>query len=199
MKSTLPHILVVDDDTRLRGLIRRYLTDNDFVVVAAESAAKAREISKTLKFDLIVLDVMMPGETGVEFLSDLRKNSQLPVLMLTAQSEVSDRIKGLETGADDYLAKPFEPKELVLRIKSILKRRPSSTSLREGLTTAEEGLLAIFMERQDQIITRNELAAKLGGISERAVDVQVLRLRKKLDKKFHIQTIRGSGYRLNLV
>jgi len=200
MKSALLHILIVDDDNRLRSLIRRYLVDNGFIAVMAPDAAQARKILKTLKFDLIILDVMMPNETGVEFLKDLRKTSQIPVLMLTAQNESADRIAGLETGADDYLAKPFEPKELILRIKSILKRQPSPimAEMPQGLTTAEEDLLNIFIKRPNQIITRSELAISLGNISERAVDVQVLRLRKKLDKNLHIQTIRGSGYKLNI-
>lgn len=204
MKATLPHILIVDDDTRLRNLIRRYLLENNFVVATAENASKARQFLSSLRFDLVVLDVMMPGETGVQFLTTLRKSSQLPVLMLTAQNEVPDRITGLEAGADDYLAKPFEAKELVLRIKSILKRQTQDKLSFDGLglTTAEQQLVEILAENKGNAISRKDLAAKLGNISERAVDVQVTRLRKKLadvpDKNLYIQTIRGMGYKLNI-
>ncbi len=202
MKSTLPHILVVDDDTRLRGLIRRYLVDNNFIVVTAENAAKARKILESLKFDLVVLDVMMPDETGIQFLNNLRKTSPLPVLMLTAQNEITDRITGLETGADDYLAKPFEPKELVLRIKSVLKRSAANTeNIIPGLSTAEQELLKILNEAKGEIVSRAKLAGRLGNITERAVDVQVMRLRKKLaaiGQNLYIQTIRGSGYKISI-
>lgn len=218
MKSNLLHILIVDDDARLRKLIKRYLDDNDFVTVTAETAAKAREILQHLKFDLIVLDVMMPSETGREFLNKLRKTSQMPVLMLTAQGETSDRITGLEAGADDYLTKPFEPKELVLRIKSILKRQPKM-GIRFGgydfdpntgvlknaeknihLTSAEELLLKNLAT--NVALTREELAELLKLDSPRAVDVQITRLRKKIEhdpkKPVYIVTVRGSGYKLNV-
>jgi len=204
MKSTLPHILIVDDDNRLRGLIGRYLKENGFIIAAAAGAKNAREVLKFLRFDLIILDVMMPGETGFEFLHELRKTSQIPVLMLTAQNESSDRITGLETGADDYLAKPFEPKELVLRVRAILKRQPQGKFdfAALGLTGAELELMNILAENSGQVIARSALAAKLGGIKERAVDVQVARLRKKLadsaEKNLYIQTVRGAGYRLKI-
>ena len=124
MDSDLPHILVVDDDGRLRELLRKYLTENGFLVVTASNAADARGKLKHLAFDLIVLDLMMPGETGLDFAKSLRQTSTMPILMLTAMGEPGDRIKGLEKGADDYLAKPFEPRELLLRIHSILRRLP---------------------------------------------------------------------------
>ena len=203
MKATLPHILIVDDDTRLRNLIRQYLLDNNFIIATAENADHARQILKSMRFDLIILDVMMPSETGFEFLSSLRKTSQIPVLMLTAQNEISERITGLESGADDYLAKPFEPKELVLRVKSILKRSLEVTAKQiQGLTSAEQDLLNILSTSKGEIVERTALAAQLGNISERAVDVQVTRLRKKLAdlgfENLYIQTIRGIGYRLDI-
>lgn len=195
----MPHILVVDDDTRLRALLRKYLTDNGFLVVSAESAASAREQLKYLSFDLVLLDVMMPQETGIEFLKKLRAKSQVPVLMLTAMAEGNDRINGLEQGADDYLTKPFEPKELVLRINSILKRvKPVSAIKVEtsgNLTTAEQHLLGQLTSQPNQAITREEIAKK-NGIDERAVDVQIARLRKKLVNPNQIQTVRGSGYKI---
>lgn len=198
----LPHILVVDDDSRLRALIRKYLSENGFISASAENADKARETLENLKFDLIVLDVMMPNETGNEFLKTLRKTSEVPVLMLTAQGEPHERIEGLESGADDYMAKPFEPKELVLRIKSILRRQQPKKILFEnaGLTPSEQALVDMFIDAPNNTISRVELAEKLGGISERAVDVQVMRLRKKIEqdpkKPKYIQTLRGEGYKL---
>ncbi len=203
MKSALPHILVVDDDTRLRALIRKFLGENGFVTASAENAAKAREVLQYLKFDLIVLDVMMPNESGIDFLKTLRKTSQIPVLMLTAQNEPQNRIDGLETGADDYLSKPFEPKELVLRIKSILKRqKPKHNFETVGLTANELQLIEILSQKAGNVITRDELAARLGNITARAVDVQITRLRKKIEvdpkKPIYIQSIRGIGYKLNV-
>lgn len=201
MKAHLPNILIVDDDDRLRALIHKYLVDNGFVVVTAASAEAARVAMSHMTFNLVILDVMMPVETGFEFLEKLRKTSQTPVLMLTAQGEPSERIEGLEAGADDYLTKPFEPKELVLRIKSILKRGQPKKLEIQGLTSGEEALLNILAENMGQTISRETLAQKLGNPNERAVDVQVTRLRKKLEdmgnKQVYIQTVRGSGYRLN--
>ncbi|PIR32741.1 MAG: DNA-binding response regulator [Alphaproteobacteria bacterium CG11_big_fil_rev_8_21_14_0_20_44_7] len=224
MKAELPHILVVDDDNRLRALIGKYLREHGFVVVSADSAEEAREALKYMLFDLAILDVMMPHETGHEFLQKLRSTSQLPVLMLTALGDSADRITGLEFGADDYMAKPFEPKELLLRIEAILRRSSNvrnknevkfgeysfnneKLSLKKNgvemhLTTNELGLLKILTETGSKPISREDLAAKIGGINERAVDVQIMRLRKKIEndpkRAVYIQTVRGEGYKLNV-
>ena len=200
MKATLPHILVVDDDNRLRALLRKFLSENGFLVVGAESAQTAREHLAYLQFDLIVLDGMMPKETGIEFLKKLRQKSDIPVLMLTAMGEGAERINGLEHGADDYLTKPFEPKELVLRINSILKRsvkapEVKTSDLADGLTNAEEKLMGLLLAQINKPISRADIAAK-SNIDERAVDVQIARLRKKLKNSNAIQTVRGEGYKL---
>jgi two-component system phosphate regulon response regulator OmpR len=199
MTKHQPHILVIDDDSRLRALLRKFLTESGFLVVGAESATSGREHLKYLEFDLIVLDVMMPRENGTEFLRKLRENSNIPVLMLTAMNEGTDRINGLELGADDYLAKPFEPKELVLRINSILKRsravQNSKIETIGNLTTAEDKLLELLTANPNKAISRAEIALK-SDIDERAVDVQIARLRKKLSNPGQIQTVRGEGYKL---
>jgi two-component system phosphate regulon response regulator OmpR len=222
MTADLPHILVVDDDTRLRGLLRKYLTDSGFRVTTAADAAEARVRLASLAFDLIVLDVMMPGESGLAFVRALRPESQVPILLLTAMGDAQDRVRGLETGADDYLHKPFEPRELVLRIQSILRRLPSEADgapeirlgdcrfdlareeLKRGpdvvrLTTAEAGLLKALAMSAGAALSREELGrrcAMAGGL--RAVDVQVTRLRRKIepDPKLprYLQTVRGKGY-----
>jgi two-component system phosphate regulon response regulator OmpR len=220
MDSDLPHILVVDDDGRLRELLRKYLTENGFLVVTASNAADARGKLKHLAFDLIVLDLMMPGETGLDFAKSLRQTSTMPILMLTAMGEPGDRIKGLEKGADDYLAKPFEPRELLLRIHSILRRLPRRPEMllevrlgrvtfdpvqgelrRDGvpvrLTDAEAALLRRLAEEPGSILSRDELSLNT-GTGGRAVDVQVTRLRRKIepDPKLprYLQTVRGKGY-----
>ncbi len=223
MTEDAPHILVVDDDNRLRGLLRRYLADSGFRVTAAASAAEARKHLESLDFDLLVLDVMMPGETGLAFTAALRKNSAVPILMLTALGEADHRIAGLERGADDYLAKPFEPRELVLRLRSLLRRAqspakaeaaairlgplrfdPARLALTRGdaavkLTTAEAALLRVLAERPGEVIGRDDLTrrAEIAG-GARAVDVQVTRLRRKVepDPKIprYLQTVRGRGY-----
>jgi two-component system phosphate regulon response regulator OmpR len=223
-----PHILVVDDDTRLRDLLRKYLADNGFRVSAAADAAEARKALASFDFDLMVLDLMMPGETGLELAQSLRKERRVPILMLTAMGESSDRITGLETGADDYLTKPFEPRELVLRIHSILRRvneapqapAPVGDDVRFGpfrfdiargelskgdervkLTDAERALLVALARNAGATLSREELARLTGpGNNARTVDVQVTRLRRKIepDPKFprYLQTARGRGYRL---
>lgn len=223
MSAEKAHILVVDDDTRLRELLRKYLTDNGYVVDAAASAAEARTRLDSLVFDLIVLDVMMPGEDGLSLTRALRKHSRVPILLLTAMSEVDDRIKGFESGADDYLSKPFEPRELLLRIASILRRAPqeelpTGAPVRLGgfvwdggreelsadgapvhLTTAERQLLAILAAEAGRPVSRDDLAARTGnGANPRSIDVQVTRLRKKFEDDprmpRYLQTVRGQGY-----
>jgi two-component system phosphate regulon response regulator OmpR len=218
------HILVVDDDTRLRDLLKQFLRDQGLSVTVATDAQDARRKLALFQFDLIVLDVMMPGETGVEFARTLAQNAP-PVLLLTAMAQADDRIVGLEAGADDYLVKPFEPRELVLRIQAILRRtvmqaqrgmtvsfgdyRFDCVTLRlqkEGkvlaLTTGESQLLGVLAKKAGVLVPRAELAQVLGtGASERSVDVQMSRLRKKIEtdssKPIYIQTVRGSGYILH--
>jgi len=220
-----PHILVVDDDTRLRELLRKYLTDQGYVVATAADAADARAKLAGLAFDLIVLDVMMPGEDGLSLTRWLHGIGGPPILLLTAMGEVDDRIRGLESGADDYLSKPFEPRELLLRIASILRRLPkpepepaaqlglggfvwdiARSELRHGdevvrLTTAETQLMEILAEAAGSAVSRDDLAARTGAAATpRAVDVQVTRLRKKLEddprNPRYLQTVRGQGYLL---
>ncbi|MEK9706932.1 MAG: response regulator transcription factor [Alphaproteobacteria bacterium] len=216
------HILVVDDDRRLRDLLQRFLTDSGFRVTTAGSAAEARDRLTSLRFDLLVLDLMMPGESGLSLTSSLRENTNVPILMLTAMAEPDDRINGLERGADDYLTKPFEPRELVARIRSILRRvaiaAPAPAELRFGelvydsqrqlfegpdgatpLTGAEARLLDILARTPGEAVARDDLQAESGiGGSSRAVDVQVTRLRRKMESDprnpRYLQTIRGQGY-----
>lgn len=223
--ASRPHVLVVDDDARICDLVSRYLKDHGFVAMTAKDAAEARALLKSFEFDVLVVDVMMPGETGLEFTNDLRRTRAIPVLLLTALGEAQDRISGLESGADDYLAKPFEPKELVLRLQSILRRSPIKNAarpfkigrwvfdpeheeLRDGaktqkLTTAEANLLRALARRPREVISREELAQKCGLESgERTIDVQVTRLRRKIEEDTrmprHLLTVRGKGYMLRI-
>jgi len=217
-----PHILVVDDDDRLRDLLVKYLSEHGFMVTGARDAADARTKLAALTFDLIVLDLMMPGESGLEFANDYRRTNTIPILMLTAMNESEDRIRGLEHGADDYLGKPFEPRELVLRIDNILKRMPDPVPLaseislgnvvfrpargeleRNGrpvrLTDVEAALLGALAARPGDVLNRDELIALTGASGgDRAVDVQVTRLRRKIEKDprlpRYLQTVRGKGY-----
>jgi two-component system, OmpR family, phosphate regulon response regulator OmpR len=222
MDSSEPHLLVVDDDARLRELLRRYLTDQGFRVTTAGDAWEARARLASIAFDLLVLDVMMPGESGLDLTRSLRRDGRLPILLLTAMAEPGDRINGLEHGADDYLAKPFEPRELVLRIRNILQRvpqpAPPAADVRFGacrfdlargelyrggdavhLTAAETALLAALARRPGEAVSREALSeeAQFSG-NVRTVDVQVTRLRRKIerDPKFprYLQTVRGTGY-----
>lgn len=228
MSPPEPHLLVVDDDARLRGLLRRYLSDNGFRVTLAADAREARANLAAFAFDLIVLDVMMPGESGLDLTRSLRGDGRLPrvpVLLLTAMGEPEDRINGLEQGADDYLAKPFEPRELVLRIRNIIERRGGADegapdSVRFGafrfdlsrgelfrggeivhLTAAEAGLLSSLAARAGEPVSREDLSqsAQFSG-SIRNVDVQMTRLRRKIepDPRYprYLQTVRGTGYAL---
>jgi len=221
--ENLPHVLIVDDDTRIRDLLQRYLSGNGYRVTAARDAVDARAKLKGLTFDLIVLDIMMPGESGLTLTESLRKTLDVPILLLTARGEPQDRIAGLEVGADDYLAKPFEPKELLLRIQTILRRtRPEEKTGREikmgicvynlhrkellrnerpiHLTTAESTLLDLFAHNPGRIFTRIELCENTGAGLERTVDVQMTRLRRKIEDDprapLYLQTVRGKGYML---
>lgn len=225
-----PHVLVVDDDDRLRELLRRYLADHGFVVTTAASAAEARGKLASLLFDLMVLDVMMPGENGLDFVHGLRAGARdsarehLPVLLLTARGEPADRIEGLEAGADDYLVKPFEPRELLLRISSILRRMPKPAQvereIRLGkwrfdqqrdllhagdetlrLTDMEARLLRVLAAEPGAVVSREQLAerGKL-AVNDRTIDVQVTRLRRKIEQDprapRYLLTVRGEGYML---
>ena len=235
MSEDRPHLLVVDDDTRLRDLLRRFLCDNGFRVSAAADATEARAHLAVLSFDLLIVDVMMPGESGLDFVAGLRASQDgdhtPPVLMLTALGETQDRIRGLESGADDYLPKPFEPRELLLRLRSILRRTsieaaapppqatpPALSQVRLGpctfdlhrhelsvagqrqhLTAAEAALLACLARHPGEIVSREDLAAATGlSGGPRAVDVQITRLRKKVEddprQPRYLHTVRGQGY-----
>jgi len=219
-------VLVVDDDTRLRELLKSFLSRNGLRVSTAANAAAARQQLDALDFDLIVLDVMMPGQTGLDFAGELRKSSAVPILMLTAMADPKDRIAGLEKGVDDYLGKPFEPLELLLRIQSVLRRgRPveaagtpervafgpmqfdlalgelTQKDKRVPLTDAEIALLRALCTRLGEVLSRETLCKSVGGgVNERAIDVQVTRLRRKIepDPGFprYLRTVRGQGYRL---
>jgi two-component system phosphate regulon response regulator OmpR len=222
MIDTQPHILIVDDDRRLRELLRKFLSENDYMVTTANNAAAARARMESLAFDLLVLDVMMPGETGLDLTRSLRRTSPVPILLLTAMGDADDRIAGLECGADDYLAKPFEPRELLLRVGSILRRAgppaaPAATVAfgefafdigraeltRAGqpvrLTTGEADLLKVFALNPGTTLTRERLGRE-GGLdaNQRTVDVQIARLRRKIeaDPKAprYLQTVWGAGY-----
>jgi two-component system, OmpR family, phosphate regulon response regulator OmpR len=219
-----PHLLVVDDDRRIRDLLSRFLLSEGYRVTTAETAAEARAKLGGLRFDLMILDVMMPGETGFDFARSIRSSSTVPILMLTARGEAESRIAGLEIGADDYVGKPFEPRELALRIANILKRaRPPSAAavesvrfsdfvfhlgrgeLRRGedvvhLTDREREMLRVLAACPGETVPRLALAGNGGSFGERAVDVQVNRLRRKVEQDpanpLLIQTVRGVGYRL---
>ncbi len=217
-----PHLLVVDDDARLRELLRRYLSDNGFRVTVAADAVEARANLASFAFDLVVLDVMMPGESGLDLTRALRGEGRVPVLLLTAMAEPEDRVNGLEQGADDYLSKPFEPRELVLRIRNLLQRRPAADADRREvrfggcrfdvargelfrggdpirLTAAEAALLASLAQKAGEAVSREELSLSAQFIGNvRNVDVQMTRLRRKIerDPRFprYLQTVRGTGY-----
>lgn len=226
MVTDCAHILVVDDDRRLRNLLQRYLQENGFTVSAAKDAENARQFLCQYQFDLLIVDVMMPNETGIEFLQKLRRENDVPAIILTAMGEAEDRINGLEAGADDYLPKPFEPKELVLRINNILRRVPTENKAKSAMlkfgdcvfdiekkecrhksgevvhiTPVEGTILSILGQKSGQIFTREKLAELLGmGQNLRSIDVQMTRLRKKIEKDSknprYLQTVRGKGYML---
>ena len=220
------HLLVVDDDRRIRALLSRFLSEKGYRVTTASNAAEARLALGSLVFDLIVLDVMMPGESGLTFAHSLRQTSQVPILMLTARAEAEDRVRGLETGVDDYLTKPFETRELLLRIASILRRAapppappPASPLVRFGafifnlerldlhrgeesirLTDRERDIMALLAGSPGETVSRDALGGASSAENERTIDVQINRLRRKIEidpaNPQHLHTVRGAGYRL---
>ena len=224
VRDNSPHLLVIDDDKRIRTLLSRYLGDNGFRVTIAGNAAEARRRLSGLAFDLLIVDVMMPGEDGMALTRSLRQTMKVPILMLTARAEAESRIRGLEYGADDYLAKPFEPRELVLRINNILKHGgPPKTplieqirfgpftfnrerrELRRGsdavhLTDRERQIMTIFAAAPGVTVARGDLVSGNNPAGERTVDVQINRLRRKIEtdpaNPLYLQTVRGIGYRL---
>ncbi|MGA2045151.1 MAG: response regulator transcription factor [Roseiarcus sp.] len=219
------HVLVVDDDRRIRELLSTYLRRNGYRVTIAACAEEARAYLDSLTFEIIVLDVMMPGQNGFEFAASLRETSQVPILMLTARAEPGDRVRGLEIGVDDYLAKPHEPKELLLRIGSILRRtkmappRPAAGAVKFGrfsfspergelragdelvrLTERERDMLRLLCATPGESVSRQALADSGAAANERTIDVQINRLRRKIEvdpaNPLFLQTARGAGYRL---
>ncbi|PWJ16509.1 response regulator [Jannaschia seohaensis] len=222
------HVLLVDDDERIRSLLQKFLMRNGYLTTAARDSDHARRLLAGLDFDIAILDVMMPGDNGFILCAEIRETRDMPVLLLTAKGETSDRITGLEAGADDYLPKPFEPKELLLRLKAILRRAPQAAhavpkmlhlgpiryDLERGelwqdgalvrLTATETILMRIFAETPHEAVSRGTLVERLGrdegGTNERAVDVQITRLRRKLERDpkqpRYLQTVRGEGYML---
>ena len=215
------HILIVDDDDRIRELLREYLQNNNFYTTTAKDSLDAKKKISLLKFDLIILDIMMPGQSGLELTREIKEKSDQPIILLTAMGETSDRVSGLETGADDYLPKPFEPKELLLRIKNILKRIKSGKNLNPvlkfgdirvnlekmsikskksitKLNTAEKALLEKMILSVGQIFQRDQISQIIKLTKERAVDVMITRLRQKIEpdpkNPKYPQTVRGNGY-----
>lgn len=223
--GALPHILVIDDDDRIRDLVARYLTENGFFVSVAADAAEAKEILTLAEYDALVVDVMMPGQSGMELTEELRQKSDVPVLLLTAMGETEDKISGLTAGADDYLTKPFDPRELVLRLEAILRRRPKAgleadkklqigpwvfdpqhnelidESVHVKLTDVEANLLKALAIKPGEVMSRDDLSKACDIDAEkRTIDVQVTRLRRKLEEDSntprYLQTVRGKGYLL---
>ena len=220
MENNKIHILIVDDDNRIRDLLKEYLKENDYIVSTSENAENAKIKLTHFKFDLIVLDVMMPGQSGYDLTKELKKRMEIPIILLTAKGEVESRIKGLELGADDYISKPFEPKELLLRIKNIINKNNKidlnikhfvgnaqidlnkmNIKLAEKIkkiNSSEKRVLIKMLENPGKTYTREEIG-KISGISqERSIDVMITRLRQKIEinpkNPKYLQTIRGSGY-----
>ena len=220
MENNKLHILIVDDDDRIRDLLKDYLINNNYIISTAENAEEAKEKLKYIKFDILILDVMMPGQSGYELPEEIKKTIQVPIILLTAKGEVENRIKGLELGADDYIGKPFEPKELLLRIKNIIKNKNKldlsskhfvgqaeinlnkmtinfNNKIRK-INNAEKKVLIEMLSNPGKTFSREEIG-KISGINqERSIDVMVTRLRQKLESDpknpKYLQTIRGSGY-----
>ena len=220
MENKIIHILIVDDDDRIRSLLKDYLTENNYIVSTAENSDNAKEKLNFLKFDIIILDVMMPGQNGYELTKEIKKNMKIPVILLTAKGEVENRIKGLELGADDYISKPFEPKELLLRIKNIIKNYNkidftrkylignteidlnkmviSLDGTRRKINNSEKKVLVEMLSNPGKTFSRVEIGKISGIIQERSIDVMITRLRQKIEANpknpKYLQTIRGSGY-----
>tara|TARA_B100000575_G_C23038760_1_gene597874 strand:- start:82 stop:759 length:678 start_codon:yes stop_codon:yes gene_type:complete len=220
MENNKNHILIVDDDDRIRNLLKDYLSDNNYIVSTAENAEQAKKKITYLKFDIIILDVMMPGQNGYELTKDIKKKINVPIILLTAKGEVENRIKGLELGADDYIGKPFEPKELLLRIKNIINKNNKidlkskhnvgfaeidlnkmTINLNNELkkiNNSEKKILIEMLANPGTTYSREEIGKISGITQERSIDVMITRLRQKLEKDpknpKYLQTIRGSGY-----
>ena len=220
MNKDVAHILVIDDDDRIRELVKEYLEEEQFLVNTAKDANEAREKMEIIKFDLLILDIMMPGESGLSLTKEIKKNSTIPIILLTAKGQIEDRIEGLETGADDYLGKPFEPRELSLRIKNILNKTKTSSlpeEIKIGKTLVnlrkmtikinneinkinpqEKKILEKMILFPGKIFSRSDIGKIINISKERTIDVMITRLRQKIEKKpknpKYLQTIRGSGY-----
>ena len=220
MENNKLHILVVDDDDRIRALLKEYLNENNFIVSTAENSEEAKKKLDYLKFDIIILDVMMPGQSGYELTNEIKKKIKIPIILLTAKGEVENRIKGLELGADDYIGKPFEPKELLLRIKNIIKNtnildlgkdyfvgqakidlNKMNINLKNNnkkINNSEKKVLIEMLSNPGKTYSREEIGIISGITQERSIDVMITRLRQKLEinpkNPKYLQTIRGSGY-----
>ena len=220
MDNFISHILVVDDDDGIRSLVKKYLNENNYLVTTANSAEDASEKIKIIKFDMIILDIMMPGKSGLDFIKENKKKLETPIILLTAKGEAEERIEGLEIGADDYLPKPFEPKELILRIQNIIKKTKRSDQKRivnfenvqidlnkqiifkndieHKINNTEKEILEKMINNPGKTFSREEIGSLINLDKERSIDVIITRLRKKIEKdpknpKF-LQTIRGAGY-----
>ena len=220
MDNFISHILVVDDDDGIRSLVKKYLNENNYLVTTASSAEDASEKIKIIKFDMIILDIMMPGKSGLDFIKENKKKLETPIILLTAKSEAEERIEGLEIGADDYLPKPFEPKELILRIQNIIKKTKRSdqkrivdfeniqidlnkqiifkNNIEHKINNTEKEILEKMINNPGKTFSREEIGSLINLDKERSIDVIITRLRKKIEKdpknpKF-LQTIRGAGY-----
>ena len=220
MENNKLHVLVVDDDDRIRSLLKEYLNENNFIVSTAENSEEAKKKLSYLKFDIVILDVMMPGQSGYELTEEVKKNIKVPIILLTAKGEVENRIKGLELGADDYIGKPFEPKELLLRIKNIIKNTNkldldkdhsvgqakinlnkmyiNLKNINKKINNSEKKVLIEMLSNPGKTYSREEIGKISGITQERSIDVMITRLRQKLEinpkNPKYLQTIRGSGY-----
>jgi len=220
MSKDIFHIMVVDDDDRIRELVKQYLEENNFLVTSAKNASDAKKKLEIIKFDILILDIMMPGESGLSLTKEVKRNNPTPIILLTAKGETRDRIEGLELGADDYLSKPFEPKELLLRIKNILDKTKKTAlpeeiyignalvnlsklnikinNQRKKINTAEKKVLEKMLESPGKVFSRNDIGKIINISKERTIDVMITRLRQKIESDpknpKYLQTIRGSGY-----
>ena len=220
MNNNISHVLVVDDDDRIRELVKEYLIRNDFIVTTAKDAVNAKKKLEIIKFDILILDIMMPGESGLSLTKYIKKNDSTPIILLTAKGDAKERIQGLEIGADDYLGKPFEPKELLLRIKNILDKTKKQILPEEiyigdavvnlkkleikmkdkikKINSQEKQILQRMLEKPGKIFSRNEIGKVVNILKERTIGVIITRLRQKIESNpknpKYLQTVRGSGY-----